>query len=303
MKADRERIIACFIMVMFLCVPGCGKTPSKKEDVLVRIGDTSITVTDFNERVSNLPDRYREIVKKRKAAYLQELINDTLLYQEALRKGIDEDEDVKKVIDEARKKILVAKLLSNEIESGMEVTDGEIEEFYRSNISRYMTPEAMRASHILVGTLEDANEVLEELRAGESFEKVARERSLDPTAQSGGDIGYFPKGQLLPEFDQVCSRLKIGETSGVVRTSLGYHIIKLTDRRDPSEKPIEQVKDEISLRIREEKRREKFNELIEGLKGSTVIEVNEEALSEEVPAESNVPGKDPGKKDGGIQDV
>jgi len=296
-------LVMCTLWAAGFCLSGCGRQSVDKEDILVSIGDTSITVTDFNERVSNLPERYREIAQKRKAAYIQELINDTLLYQEALRKGLDKDEDVKKVIEEAQKKILVAKLLSNEIESVIEVSDEEIEQYYLENKFRYMTPEVMRASHILVNSLEDGNSIIEELKTGEGFEKVARSRSLDPTAQKGGDIGYFPKGQLMPEFEQACSRLSVGETSDVVRTSLGYHIIKLTDRRPPTERPIEQLTDEIVSRIRKTKRRKNFNGLIERLKSSTDIIVNEKALSDELSTDNSQTLNDATKTDGGKLDV
>ena len=295
--------IVCVFAIACVSLPGCGRQAVDEEDILVSIGDTHITVTDFNERVSNLPERYRQIAIKRKAVYIQELINDTLLYQEALRNGLDRDEDVKKVIAEASKKILVAKLLNSKIESAIEVSDEEIEEYYSKNKFRYMTPEVMRASHILVNTLEDANRVVEELGAGDDFEEVARTRSLDPTAQKGGDIGYFPAGQLMPEFEQACSRLSLGETSGVVRTSLGFHVIKLTDRKPSVERSIEQLRDEIFGRIREVKRREKFNELLEMLKSSTEIKVNEKALSGEIPAKTDEIVNDAQEKDGGNTDV
>jgi peptidyl-prolyl cis-trans isomerase C len=289
--------------LMGFYLSGCGKPAVNEEEILVSIGDTDVTVTDFNERVSNLPERYREIAQKRKAAYVQELINDTLLYQEAIRKGLDKDEEVIKVFDEARKKILVAKLLSNEIESVIEMSDEEIEEFYTENEFRYMTPEVMRASHILVNSAEDAGSVIEELKSGAGFEKVARERSLDPTAQKGGDIGYFPKGQLMPEFEQACSFLQVGETSGVVKTSLGYHVIKLTDRRPPTVRPLDEVKGEIFQRLREVKRRDSFNVLLEKLKSSTEIKVNEKALSIGDEKEDAEFSNDEVQKDGGMNDA
>lgn len=281
--------IACVVLISLTCFCGCGKSSREKEELLVSIGGTRITVADFNERVANLPERYRQIAQKRKAAYIQELINDTLLYQEALRLGFDRDEEAKKVIEEAKKKILIAKLLNSEIESKIEISEEEIISYYDSNKDRYTMPEIMRASHILLNTAEDAKEVIDEINSGVSFENAARARSLDPTAQKGGDIGFFPKGQLMPEFDQACSRLNVGETSAAVRTSLGYHIIKLTDRRPPAERPLDQVRDEISLRIREVKKRESFNALLEKLKNSTEIKVNEEALSsgEQVQAEAS----------------
>jgi peptidyl-prolyl cis-trans isomerase C len=285
------RVLSVFIVAGYL-LSGCGRTVLDEEEVLVSIGSTRITVNDFNERVANLPERYREIAQKRKAAYVQELINDTLLYQEALRQGIDKDADAKKVIEEAKKKILIAKLISSEIEAVIEVTGDEITGYYEENKFRYMTPEIMRASHILLSTFDDASEVIKELKQGETFENAARARSLDPTAQQGGDIGYFPKGRLMPEFEQACSRLNVGETSDVVRTSLGFHIIKLTDRRASVEKPLDEVKEEISRRIYETKRRKSFNDLLERLKSSTEIVVNEEALSYEAPDSESSDNKD-----------
>jgi len=280
MVINSARVLGVFIVAGYL-LSGCGRTAPNEEEVLVSIGSTRITVNDFNERVANLPERYREIAQRRKAAYIQELINDTLLYQEALRQGIDKDADVKKVIEEAKKKILIAKLLSSEVEAVIKVTDDEVADYYDENKFRYMTPEIMRASHILLSTFDDASEVIKELKQGETFENAARARSLDPTAQQGGDIGYFPKGRLMPEFEQACARLSVGETSDVVRTSLGFHIIKLTDRRASVEKPLDEVREEISRGIYDVKRRKSFNDLLEKLKNSTEIEVNEEALSSE----------------------
>jgi peptidyl-prolyl cis-trans isomerase C len=280
MRALRIVVVGCILSVLGYSLAGCGRGAGTEGEILVSIGSTHITVDDFNERVASLPERYREVVKRRKAAYIQELINDTLLYQQALRMGLDRDEDVKKVLEEAKKKILIAKLLENEIESAIDTTEEEIASYYEDNRSRYTMPEIMRASHILVNSIDGARAILEELQRGVLFEEAARARSLDPTAQKGGDIGYFPKGQLMPEFEQACSRLSVGETSDVVRTSLGYHIIKLTDRRPPTERPIEDVREEISLRIRENKRRERFNDLLAQLKSSTEINVNEEALSD-----------------------
>lgn len=265
-----------------MMMSGCGRAPVEEEEVLVTIGDTTITMSDFEERVANLPEMYREIARKRKALYVEEIINDTLLYQEAVRRGLDRDKDVQKVIEEATRKILIAKLLETEVDSVLEVTDEDIEAYYEENRHRYMTPEVMRASHILLNSLEDANRVVADLARGAVFEDIARARSLDPTAQQGGDIGYFPKGQLMPEFERACSRLEVGEVSGVTRTSLGYHVIKLTDRKPPMERPVETVREEIEFRLRDARRRDLFNELLERLKSETDIVVNEEALSGEV---------------------
>ncbi|MEA3489120.1 MAG: peptidylprolyl isomerase [Candidatus Omnitrophota bacterium] len=266
------------LLILFFFISGCGKAP-EKEVVLASIGDAKITVSDFNERIANLPERYREVVSKKKNEYLLDLIDDTLLYQEAVRKNIHRDKDVQQMIEEAKKKIMIARLLKDEVDSLIEITEDDMQQFYGENRKRYMTPEIMRVSHILLLSREDANDVLDELSKGGKFEDLARARSVDPTAQNAGDIGYFPKGQLMPEFEDACAKLDKGETSGVVKTKLGYHIIKLTNRRKPEQRPIEQVAEDIKSRLRVIKRRKAFTELLGRLRKDTVIEINEEVLS------------------------
>jgi peptidyl-prolyl cis-trans isomerase C len=261
-----------------IVITGCGRS-SKEGAVIASIGNYKITAGSFNERVSNLPERYQRIVKRRKKEFLEDLINDTLLYQEAVRKELHKDEDVLKVIEEARKKILIARLLKDEVDDKIDVTDDDVIIFYNENKSKYMTPEIMRVSHILIQSRETAEEIKKRLDEGENFEDLARAKSVDPTAQRGGDIGYFPKGQLMPEFEKACATLDINEISGIVETKLGYHIIKLTDRREPQLKPIERVQDDIKSRLRTIKRQRAFNEMLGRLREETEIEINEEALS------------------------
>jgi len=282
----KDRYILVLAGVIALAgVSGCGK-PAEKEVVLASVGDTEIKVSDFDARIANLPARYREVVKRRKSEYLNELINDTLLYQEAVKRGLDDDEEVLKVIAEAEKKILIARLLKDEIDDALEISEAEINAFYEENADRYRTPELMRASHILVMSEEDARKVIEDHAAGVNFESLAKAKSMDPTAQRGGDIGYFPKGQLMPGFENACAELDVGEVSGIVRTSLGYHVIKLTDRRPPVNRPVKDVEGDIKARLRVMKRQRMFNDLLAKLREDTEIEINEDALSPEDKGEN-----------------
>jgi peptidyl-prolyl cis-trans isomerase C len=282
MKITRRRgyIIGLVALVALAGASGCGK-PAEKEVVLASVGNFEIKASDFDARIANLPARYREVVKRRKSEYLNELINDTLLYREALERGLDDDEEVRRVIAEAEKKILIARLLKDEIDDALEIPDDEVNAFYEENEERYRTPELMRASHILVMSEEDAREILEDYAAGVNFESLAKAKSMDPTAQRGGDIGYFPKGQLMPEFENACAGLDVGEVSGIVRTNLGYHLIKLTDRREPVSRPVKDVEGDIRARLRVQKRQRMFNELLEKLREDTEIKINSDALSAE----------------------
>ena len=280
MRKDYIYISATAIIAvgLILMAPGCGRS-SEKGEVLASIDDTEITVSDFNDRIENLPERYRDVVKNRKSEYLQEYINDTLLYKEAMRKNLHKDKELQGVLEAARKKILVAKLLQDEVDDVIVINDEDVLAFYDENSVKYMTPEIMRVSHILVPSRVQANEILERLSAGENFEDLARAKSVDPTAQRAGDIGYFPKGQLMPEFEGACAQLQVGEISGVVKTKLGYHIIKLTDRRPPAPRPIEKVTDDIKSRLYTAKRQKLFTQLLKKLRDESDIQINEEAFS------------------------
>jgi peptidyl-prolyl cis-trans isomerase C len=269
-------ILINLAMVLFLAV-GCSSA-KKDEVVLATIGDTDITVSDFNERISNLPPKYQEVVNKRKKEFLEEIINDTLLYRQAIKYGLHKDKDVKKVIAEARKKVLIARLLKDKVDDEIEITDEDIEIFYQANRGRYLSPEIMRVSHILVHSSEEAEKILAAIEGGSPFEEMARAKSIDPTAQTGGDIGYFPKGQLMPAFEKACAELEIGQISGVVKTSLGYHIIKLTDRKPSELRPIEDVTEDIKARLRNIKRQELFGALLKRLREDTEIYINEKIL-------------------------
>jgi peptidyl-prolyl cis-trans isomerase C len=235
-------------------------------------------MTDFNERITNLPPKYQKVVNNRKEEFLSEIINDTLLYREALKDNIHKDKEVKKLIEEARKKILIARLLKDKVDDEIVITDEDIEIFYEANRNLYMSPEIMRVSHILVPTSEEAETILKAIKEGSSFEDMARAKSVDPTAQRGGDIGYFPKGQLMPEFENACAELDIGETSGVVKTALGYHIIRLTDRKPPKLRPIEDVSEDIKARLHNIKRQELFGKLLKRLRSETEIHINNDLL-------------------------
>jgi len=268
-------VVGCFLLTF----SGCGKA-AEKNPVLASIGKSKITMEDFNERIANLPAQYREIIRKRKKEYLDELVDNTLLYQEALRKKVSSEKDVKKVLEAARKKILVARLLKDEVDDVIVIENDEIVNFYYANQSKYLEPEVFRASHILVFSRKDAKEILEALRRGADFDETAKSKSMDPTAQNGGDIGYFAKGQLMPKFEEACEALEIGEVSTVVKTKLGYHLIKLTDRKEQELKPIDEVSGEIRHTLYVSKHKKLFNELIERLKGKTVISINEKILAE-----------------------
>jgi len=132
----------------------------------------------------------------------------------------------------------------------------EAKKFYDDNPSYFQVPEQVKASHILLGKrgikpeekpeyLAKIQEVETQLKAGANFEELAKEYSMCPSAKDGGDLGFFGRGQMDPAFEKAAFELGVGETSGIVESSFGYHIIKVTDKKEAGMKPFEEVQSQI----------------------------------------------------------
>lgn len=147
---------------------------------------------------------------------------------------------------------------------GLNITDEEIEQYYE------MMREEVKASHILVETEDEANDILKKLDDGEDFADLANEYSIDPgTAENGGDVGFFSLGKLVAEFTEAAYNMEIDEISEPVQSDYGFHIIKVTDRRDVDD--VGSLDDNydfifqtlIESRLSQEDANAKLNELIE----------------------------------------
>lgn len=274
-----KRIIIVAMVCVLAASIGCAKKRSPGDDVLVKVSDSAITVNDFTSRIARMPAYYRVIVEKDRKHYLEEMIVEKLFYEDAVRKGLNRDKEVIAVIDDAKKKIVIAKLIKDEVDGKVVVTDQEIDEYYQANRDQFKTPQMWRASHILLATDKDARDVLDALSKGEKFEDIARTRSMDATASRGGDIGYFRIGQLVPDFEKACLALKVGQVSDVVHTQFGYHVITLTDKRDSGIEPLEKVKGRIINELTKKKRIELFDTLVKNLKKRYGVEIREDIFN------------------------
>ena len=256
---------------IYATIFGCGK----KNEVLVRIDGKAVTAKEIENKISALPERYREVIKGDKRKFLDELIVDELLYGEALRANVEKEKEVLELIEEAKKKIIIAKLLKEKVDDAISISDEEVENYYQNNQDKFRTPEVLRASHILLKTEKESSDALLELANGRNFEDLARSRSTDPTSQKGGDIGYFTKGQLDPDFEKACFAMEEGKISDVVKTKFGFHIIKLTEKKAQALENFEDVKERIKRNLLNDKRKKSFVSLIQKLKDRAKIDINE----------------------------
>lgn len=179
----------------------------------------------------------------------------------------------------------VTKLMEAEVANEPAPTDQDAKDFYEKNPDRFKQGEKVRASHILVKVDQKAtpavkqkarteiDAVLKQAKSGADFAKLAQEHSQDGSAAQGGDLNYFTREQMVPEFSKVAFELKPGQVSDVVETQFGYHIIKVTDHQAASTVPFEQVNARIKQYLGEQKKAQHADTFIAGLKKKSKIEV------------------------------
>lgn len=278
----RKGIFLILIVSVMLAFFACAKKEEQKGPFLAKVGKVKITQADLERELKNLPDFAQKIFEESggKEKFLNELVKKELLYQEALKKGLDKDAEYLKKLEEFKKISLIGQLLEKEIESKTKVTEQEIKNYYDTHKEAFSPFSQIRVSLILVKTEEEARNISERLKKGEDFAKVAMKISIDPgSAKSGGDLGFLSKGQMTPELEAVAVRLKTGEISEPLKTKFGYQIIKVTGKKLGKVVEFEKVKSLISQHLSSEKQKEVFDSYIESLKKSYKIDINKEAIS------------------------
>lgn len=277
-----KKITVITLIVSFLVFAACAKKEEQKVPYLAKVGNTKITQADLEREIKRLPDFAQKLFEGTggKEKFLDELVKKELLYQEALKKGLDKDAEYQKKVEEFKKLTLIGQLLEKEIEIKAKVTDQDVKEYYEKHKDELASVSQIRASHILVKTEEEAKKILERLKKDEDFAGIAKKSSIDTgSAKNGGDLGFFSSGQMVPEFEAAAARLKTGEISEPVKTKFGYHIIKVTDKKMGKPIEFEKVKNVIFQRLSAEKQKEFFDSYIEGLKKSYKVEINKDAVS------------------------
>ena len=165
--------------------------------------------------------------------------------------------------------LIVEKILGKDID----ITEDEMKEYFEENKESFNEEEQVKASHILVEDEKTAKEVIEKLNAGEDFAELAKEYSTDEgSAEEGGDLGYFEYGDMVEEFSEAAFKLKEGEISEPVKSDYGYHIIKVTGKKDAKEATYEDHKEEIKTILFDNEINSKYQDWLDETKDKYKIE-------------------------------
>jgi len=222
---------------------------------------------------SYIPEDYRDILTSaERKGYLDRWIATELLYDEALKRGIKVTPEIEARLEQLKKDLVADRLVQEVISREAVVGDDEVRAYYEARIDQYT--QEYRVSHILVNTLEDIDEIKQELQK-RSFSWVATRKSVDRHTGPGGDLGFLSKGNMLPGFEEVVFNMKVGEVSDVIESEVGYHFIKLTDVREAHSNRLDydEAAEGISRELLLEKRAAVYDNLIRSLIEAADIEI------------------------------
>ena len=214
---------------------------------------------------------------------LRAVMAEKLVYNDAIKQGADKAPKLVQELEDVKKKLVVRSFL--DAKTAAMITDADLLRDYDAIVSTTKDEKEVRARHILLATEDEAKAAKKKLDAGKGFEELAKELSKDPgSATKGGDLGYFTKDKMVKEFANAAFSMKKGELSGPVKSSFGYHLIKVEDARKVAAPAFSEVKDQ----LRGAQQQKKLNEYITALiKSADVKTFN--AKGKELPFAKDMP--------------
>ena len=251
MIIQRLTLGAAALAVTLSITPG-GVLAADDDPVVATVNGTKILKSMLVTAQQLLPEQYQKIpLMQIYPALVDTVIDMKLSAADARKKRLHETKEFKVLMSRVEDQMLQRTVLQAEMDKAL--TEEALKRRYDALIADEKSSTEVHARHILVKTKEEANDIIEQLQNGASFEVTAKEKSTGPSATSGGDLGFFGKGQMVPEFEKAAFSLRKGKfTDTPVKTQFGWHIIKLEDRRKSEPPSFESIKQKLQTEISQE---------------------------------------------------
>jgi peptidyl-prolyl cis-trans isomerase C len=279
-----------------------------KSPIIAEYKGGVITVDDINTVLNYLPPAQRaQLISdpQKKASVISQIIEAAFLANEARKIGLDKDPSTKAYIDMNANSILADKYYSDQIKpvgDAAVVPDGELKQYYDTHQDEFKK-DKVKARHILVQTEPEANEIYSQLVADPSkFNEIAKEKSLDSSNKdNGGDLGWFERGRMVPEFENTAFSTPKGQISKPVKTRFGWHIIFVDDKTEGVVTPFDEAKESIRSKLLADKKQAAMETKLGSVKTSANLtvhaenfdKVGDQAPGTPAPAGSNAPPSPP----------
>lgn len=237
------------------------------EKILASVNGKAITEADVEAYLLGMGQRGQSYNNPQgRAMILEQLINKSLLVLDATRNLYEREPEFKAQLAKVKEDMLANYAVEKAV-SSVRVTDAELEKYFEENKDKLVTGETVNASHILVDSKEKAEAILADINDGKiSFEDAAKQFSSCPSGKDGGSLGDFGRGQMVPEFDEACFSMEVGELRGPIQTQFGYHLIKLNAKNASKELKLADIREQLYEKLLSEKQQAAYQSKINQLK-------------------------------------
>ena len=249
-------VLAVLAVLKWCCPEKQVEFPASKADegvVVAIIDGDKLKLADL-ERVKNGIPQLRELpIETVYNNLLEGYINSRVVLKAAERSGIQKNPEVQRAINEAREQILSKAFLAEQLQVRM--TPEKAKEIYTEELKNYVPQDEIHARHILVATEKEAKDLIVKLKNGAKFEDLANKYSLDknPEMENGGDLGYFRKDMMIPDFANAAFAIKVGKFSEKpIKTPFGWHVVKVEDKRKAAPPTMAEMQEFITAKFAED---------------------------------------------------
>ncbi len=320
MKKESIKTVLRFCLIFFVTnlLVGCGSSETEEQenwaDVVATVNKEVITREDFQNELKWSKRKYR--VEKNdtlepnqkvwlKTSILNELIQDSLLRQEAIEQGVKVSSgEFEKYLDQSKEgykentfqraldieeisrsqwedklktHLLIRKLIEEVINRKIEIKEEELLAYFKQHMEEFQKGEQIRTLHIMVETEDEARRISKLIRKGKSFAELAKQHSRNPEGKAGEDTGYYEAGQMPKWFDDVF-KLKVNKVSDIIRTPYGIYIFKVVDKKPERKMSFEESKKQIHTELLREAQEQAFHKWVEEIKNKSEIIIKYEVL-------------------------
>jgi parvulin-like peptidyl-prolyl isomerase len=284
-----------FFTILFGCTIFYGTPTALAEDnIIASGGGISITSQELEKTILQYKkaSHTNVLTKAEEIGLLKNLIRRELILRLPEIDTFRNDPETQKAVKSYEDEFVVNKYLQKTIASKIHVSDEELREYYNQNRDKFADVPKVDASHILLRSHEEAEMVLKKLHEGVPFEELAKQYSTDlPMALEGGKMGTIAKGKTIPELEKELFLLAEGETSGIVDTKFGCHILRVDKIYPAAPKPFDQVSEEIKRTLIKEKEAKAFHEMTQKLEENTNVQIFEDKIDKLQMSENENPAK------------
>lgn len=271
------------VLVLVLAVLACHRKPSTPPDVIARVGDRMLTMSDFRRYLDrNTGTDLAQMTPEVASAMLDQYLEEIVLSEYAASHGVEVPaekiaaavrSEAGSTVIEKRDDMRRQKLIADLSAEAPAPTDADIRTYYDAHPAEFKTGEEVKVKQILVHDETLANQIEDKLKQGAAFEELSAQYSSAPNAKKGGEIGYVSRGELPKMFEDEIFALKPGGVSGVIKTESSFHIFKVEDRRAAGTIDVTTAAPVIRERLREDATRDQIVQLVKKARGELPIAI------------------------------